>query len=794
MVPAAHHFEYYKYQEQPAEQIFEVPGVGPDSVTAINVLNVPNWLLISDVSWSASAQKITFKARINQSLVDSENFAPTDYAVNLKVTFEGDYWGYVVFSNEPAITLTVYETVFLEVSPTVIPFQYIIGDNLPQSQAVQISTQNYWTASANQSWVVLSQTSGNDDAIISVSVDPSGLTTGQYQDFITVQDSVTVKYITISLNITEGDTETEFIYITPTDLQFISEVGVENTTQKIINIDASHSWTASANQSWIQLSASSGSSGVQTITVTVDSESLTDTDQSYLAEITFLCQGIQKTVYVELILVEFFVDGIQNNGLYFVEDRNYLQTTNTQNNMFLQLLCSASNGSGNINYTLESPYINGLAKRLMGFEANQLLKSLTPPTSLVSGVRSNVTPLVLSFKAYNRNFNTQAETLIASFSNVRFLKGHTSTNGKMCYLPDAVNVSKDAILSLSVLATASESQETITLYNENLQESGGEWDTAASGSNIIPDSTDFANTGSKSVKFNTSGIGQYLTLTKSTPVVLENALLKFAFKQTVVHAYNFKIDLYNTQTGQNHPPIIVSGSSFGLDPNSTDWQIIAISIPNVTSVDKIRIMNLNNASLFYLDDIELLTAQTVYGLQDSDIVITGDATATISTSINQNQLVYNALVNLAPLNLSPGNQINIAFSGLSVDVVITDNVVESTLIAFENEWQEYELFECRGFLTRLPKADQTTTKLQVEGKEHETVTEILVGEDYTINTGYIYTLAEMEWLAKLLASKRTFVYLNNAFVEVIFKTKNLETYQTRKYFDGYDLKFTKAIV
>ena len=638
--PTPINFNYKQYLPTFTQSVLYDPSgdFTSDSIVDLQLINMPPWLQYENLIWLSSENKISFILRIKESYAFT--MAEGNYLKNIQVKGKrliGSGPFYVTFTtgNLP-VTLQVQHTVLLTVSPTTLPFgTYIIGNPAPQNKTMQLQSEGNWSITNGQSWVTLSQTNGFGNATIIVGVNPAGLTVGQYEAILVIQDQIFTKQVVVTLTVTEGDTDEDYIYVSPNSLQFISELGEDNTTEKTVSIEASESWTAEASEDWLVLSASSGSSGVSTITVTVDSDELTDLDVSYLAQIVFTAGSIQKIVYVELILVEFFITGIESDTLYFADDRNKVTASNTSSNMFLVLDAVASNGQTNQPYQIEAPYRNGIASAVLGKEANVLLKSVVPTNSFTSRVQHTINPITVNFSAFNKNKFNDTLSVIASFQNVKFLTGKTPTvANKICYTPSVLHVSKNAVLSLSVLAT-------------------------------------------------------------SAP---------------------------------------------------------------------------------------------------TDIEITGDVTQTISTSISNDVLTYNAIINLAPMNLVAGNTINIVWADLDIDVIIVETPAESTRLAFENEWREYEFFECRGTISITPEGTQTTTQLQVEGEKHTKVVAIDKGVDYTINTGYLYTQAEVDWLERMLYAKRKFIYIDDQPIEIIMETKSIETYKTREYTKGYPLKFRKAIV
>lgn len=599
----------------------------------IEVLSLPVWLTATNIFYNSTNNKIYFTLKVNNAYAAS--MQPGEYNDTIKVRYRGGSFSTTYTSNNYTVILSVIAYTPLQLNPTVFPFTYLIGGSNPQNQTLNITSSSNWTIVASQSWVTLSQTTGVNSGQIFVGVDPSGLSVGQYSAILTVQDFQTTRQATVTLNVTEGDTINDFLYVNPQNLEFVSELGVANTTTKQVAIEASGSWSASASESWVNLSANSGSSGITNITVSVDSVALTDLDVPYLAQITFTQDDLQKTIYVQLYLVEFLTQGLESEGLYFSDDRNRLQITNIQPNMYLYLEGTLNNGSQNIIYQLNAPYQNGIAKVLVGLETNVMLKSVTPTSDFTSRIKNNISPVVINFVAYNKQQFSGGQSTINNFSNVRFLTGKTPTEiNKLCYIPSTIHVTKNAVLSLSCLST------------------------------------------------------------------------------------------------------------------------------------------------------DALTA----------IEITGDVTATLSSVIADNLLVYNAIVNLTALDLEVGNSITITFGDVTLNVVIKPEGLEQNILAIQNEWKEYEFFECTGALKMAPTAKQTTTELADEATKHTKIVSIDSGVDYEINTGDVYSQDEIDWLSKILDSKRVFIYRNGEPVEIILSTNSLDTYETRRAYSAFKLKFKKAIV
>lgn len=631
--PLAFNFTQYQANIQEETVTLDVNNA-ISNVNSIQVLNLPPWLVADNISYEGNQDKIYFRLRVNASYAFA--MAEGDYNGTIRIKYNGTLLFQSSITSDPYnVSLSVVHVTPLSLSPTTLPFNFLVGEQNPQNQTLNITSESNWTINPSQNWVTLSQNTGVNSGQVFVGVDPTGLTVGQYSAILTVQDAQGIRQANVTLNVNEGDTDIDFLYISPQNLQFLSQLAVANTTINAVSVEASGNWTAVSSDSWLVISATSGSSGISSIDVSVDSAALINVDDPYLGQITFTQQNLQKIIYVELFLVEFFIQGITSETLYFSDDRNKLQVTNILPNMFLYLEGTLNNGVQNQLYKLNAPYQNGLAKVLFGLETNVMLRSVVPTNNFSSRIKNNISPVTINFVAYNKQLNTGAAIPIDNYSNVRFLTGKTPTvTNKLCNVPSTIHVTKNAVLSLSCLST------------------------------------------------------------------------------------------------------------------------------------------------------ELL----------NEIVITGDVTATLTTGIADNLLVYNAIVNLSALDLAVGNAITITFGVMVVNIVIKEENIEHTILAFENEWKEYENFECTGKLQIDTTADVTETKIQVEGDTQTKVVSIDSGKTYTVNTGPIYSQAEIEWLAKILEAKRKFIYINGEPVEIVITTKSLNTYETRKAFNSYKLKFKKAIV
>jgi len=633
--PATHQFTYKKLQPPPSSLnvTFGDTLLTNENTRNYKIKGVPNWLQVANVIFNASTKQMEFVVSVKPAVI--EGMAPGFYNANLKASFEWEnivFWMEVTDPTGIPITLEVKDTVVLSVAPSTIVWEYIVGGTLPQSKIVQIVSENSWNITKDQSWVTLSLTNGVNSGNVVIGADVTGLPIGNHSAIVTVDDGIYIKNIVLTLTVSEGDTEVDYLQLSPRNFSFVSEFGEVNANQKPLSLDVSHAWSTVISESWLNLNTESGAAGLFSLNLSVDSDALAV--GNYTAEIEFSTATIVKKIFVLLKVVEFYTQGIESGALYFADDRNKLEATSIDENSFLVIDAITSLQERNVPYQLEAPYFQGVAKIVLGEETEDILKSIVPTSNFTSRVLHNILPTAISLTMLNENKATGAVTQIAQFQNVRFLTGKTPTTvGKISYIPSVVYVTKNAVLAIS-------------------------------------------------------------TTLEPTDVSITTPLGSFTIVQGLA------LNLYT----------------------------------------------------------------------------------------------YTALINLADYTLAPGDEVTIEFSGFTVTAVIKPTQAETTRFAFENEWREYEIIEATGFLTKRATANQTTTEIQDDAIKTTKIVSIEKGVEYTINTGWLYSQDEVNWWAKILESKRVFIYENGVPIEIYLTTKKLEIYKTRNTLRSFNLKFKKAAI
>src|SRR5690606_36036074 len=129
---------------------------------------------------------------------------------------------------------------------------------------------------------------------------------------------------------------------------------------------------------------------------------------------------------------------------------------------------------------------------------------------------------------------------------------------------------------------------------------------------------------------------------------------------------------------------------------------------------------------------------------------------------------------------------------VSIDVQIKPHDYQRTKLIWLNEWQLPEIFDLTGvFEIKAPK-DVEETIINREGKNYTKIIDVREPEEYSVNTGDLYSQSELNWLTTMLRSKLIYLEVENEMIEVICTSKNLLRFQTREFNRSRDISFKKA--
>ncbi len=167
---------------------------------------------------------------------------------------------------------------------SVTPSSLSIGAAGGALTGISVSANGTWTASSNQSWLQVTTSAGTGNAPISATAQ-ANTSTSSRQAVITITSAGLQQTVTI----TQQGAEPQ-LSVSPTALSIAAAGGALTG----ISVSANGTWTASSNQSWLQVTTSAGTGNGQ-LSGTVQANTSTN---SRLATISVSGCGLLRTVSV----------------------------------------------------------------------------------------------------------------------------------------------------------------------------------------------------------------------------------------------------------------------------------------------------------------------------------------------------------------------------------------------------------------------------------------------------------------------------------------------------------------
>lgn len=210
----------------------------------------------------------------------------------------------VITYREIPVTYTVNAA--LSASPPALAFTHVVGGPLPAAQAVSVGGAGLaWTASASQTWIDPSATSGTAPSTVQVSVDPAGLAPGTYSGTLAFSRAAGGGTVSVDVTLT---VEAPAIAASPASLSFSGVNGTAIPDRHVsvsLTSGGTTDWTASADADWVVLSSPGGTTpGL--LSIWVDPSRGPLASGAYVATVTLSASvggiALTKTIAVSLAL------------------------------------------------------------------------------------------------------------------------------------------------------------------------------------------------------------------------------------------------------------------------------------------------------------------------------------------------------------------------------------------------------------------------------------------------------------------------------------------------------------
>jgi hypothetical protein len=415
-----------------------------------NVPTVPD--IYPDLIEFYDVTKTSLKVRIKASVADTlnaglhvENFNIELYDVDLQRNFP---------VGSITINTTIEDTVLLSLSPTNASFNFTVGGANPINKVISITSENAWTIAKTAAWLTLSLTSGSNTGSFEIGVITTGLAAGVYTDTVTVNDGVSTKTVAVTFTVSDGNTATDYLYVSPSLAKFGYTIGGAVPPAKNIEINASEGFTAAVSETWLSLTATTGVAGAQIIELSlldgVDLAALTQ--NTYTATVTITMASFIRVVSVELAVYQFTNIIPSNASLLFTDDINNVAFGTSRLDSFMQLNFSTFYKNTNYYFEAKLPVFKGGASKDVGVIPRKIIGKQNLIGLADFTVFQPYTPLILNITTQEKALFTETIIASSSIADLKFIKGKKPTNNWLSDLPKTLFLTKKATICFSVLS------------------------------------------------------------------------------------------------------------------------------------------------------------------------------------------------------------------------------------------------------------------------------------------------------------------------------------------------------
>lgn len=175
------------------------------------------------------------------------------------------------------------------------------------------------------------------------------------------------------------------------------------------------------------------------------------------------------------------------------------------------------------------------------------------------------------------------------------------------------------------------------------------------------------------------------------------------------------------------------------------------------------------------------------------ITIIGDVQKSIPVSLSRNDF-YSVVLPLNSISdLKQGDEFKVSVSGVETTVQIKPSGIDHCIVFWENQWGCWDTFECTGQIKSRNKYEYTSEEYY---KNRNTLVKEVLETDtiggFDIDTGWVYSQAEVLYLETMFQSRNIFLGIDGELIQVINKTSSFNTYVTRRFKKSFKLTFEKS--
>lgn len=237
----------------PKEILCGEEGGAFDIVLSTNVdwfVSAPAWITCSSTQGSGDA-------RITMTV------SPIDTEYDVAESREAQvFFGNLSVSEMVHVVQTVEPVLGIELTPNNLRFAYT-----GETKTIAVSTEDDWTVTFEDNWLALSQTEGQGNAEISVTVDENPLYTDRASVVLFTTTGGVQTVLTVSQ---EAAPDPHFLEVSPREIEFGKDGG-----EREITIGCDTDWVFDMDCPWLSLSQMSGT-GNATVVLTAEPNEVTE--------------------------------------------------------------------------------------------------------------------------------------------------------------------------------------------------------------------------------------------------------------------------------------------------------------------------------------------------------------------------------------------------------------------------------------------------------------------------------------------------------------------------------------
>ena len=211
-------------------------------------VSLPNWIT-SSMTEGANNATVTLTVRPIEGDISDLREADVVFGNLIGLVGEG------IVSDKVHVVQLVDPVLPIDLTPKNLEF--VCGG---ETKNVTVATEDEWTASVEESWVVLSQSEGQGNVEVSVTVGENPIYTERRTTVIFTTQGGLVAMLQI---LQEASPDPHFLEVSPTSFQFGKEGG-----EQVFTIGCDTDWEITADYDWLTITPITGS-GDATVTLTV---------------------------------------------------------------------------------------------------------------------------------------------------------------------------------------------------------------------------------------------------------------------------------------------------------------------------------------------------------------------------------------------------------------------------------------------------------------------------------------------------------------------------------------------